>query len=140
MKHILLLLVMVYALNVGAQTNEYDINFKDPKSVANTIYHAAKTYDYLVLMSVADPCLQHDGDIKQIVGVPYQLIYKKNESVVKPFVDTFKDGEVLSDPTYYEEKGEEFCSLKISFNRGDEQVVDDLVLVKRYGNWYLYSF
>ena len=131
------------------QTKKYETDFKDPKSVVGAIFYAAQSKEYKIMASLPDPLGESDGDVKQLCSIAElakQLeSYGGNENVKKAlenFVKTFELGRVTGQVTYEKDGERELAKVPFSFNspQGQERSKETMKLIKRYGNWYLYSF
>lgn len=145
---ILSVLVSTSFMAVGQDKKSYDINFTDPKSVVNAIFHAAQTKDFGILQCLCDPYGQGDGDTKglcSISQVAKQIEeYGGSENTKKEldgFVKMFESGRISGQVTYEDYEGTQHAKVPFWFNHpgGESRSNETMNLVKRHGNWYLSS-
>ncbi len=116
-----------YSQEVADDHKEFTIDFKDPVSVVNAIFYAAKTKDTNILWILQDPGMQADKAIYDICT----LVTKRE---MKKFCDFYKDGRIVGDVEYINN----FARVKIS-GVNQEDTIYTVTLAKRYGNWFLMS-
>ena len=153
MVRLLLILTVFFITNfkaIGQNEKVYEIDFTDPESVVNAIFYAAQTKDFAILQCLCDPYEQGDGDTKGLCSIPN--VEKSNEyfddsmmtknNLEQLFVQMFESGKINNKVTYEAYEGKDYAKVPFYFNVPNEQksINETMMLVNRYGNWYLYSF
>jgi len=153
MKKTFSFLLILLGLNLIAQKNStttfYTIDFKDPKSVVNAVFYGAKERNLDVLRGICDPLNKNDVDTKNICTIiENQEIATTKEQKnaaqenTNSFILKFETGKITGDVTFRKnEDGSEYADVPVWLNteigQGRNDVV--IVLIKRFGNWYLYD-
>ncbi|MCT4638141.1 MAG: hypothetical protein N4A72_10565 [Bacteroidales bacterium] len=150
MKKLVIILTVLASISFGvnAQSKKaFELNFTDPQSVVNAIFYAAQSKDFAIMQCLADPYGEEDGDVKYLSSISQVAKQAKdsetnNNKKVDEFVSMFKTGKINGEVTYKKQSGVEYANVPFWFNHpgGERRSNETMVLVKRYGNWYLYSF
>lgn len=101
-----------------------------PQGVINHIFQSAKDHNYDNMRYLIDPYGEFDTDAFQIC---YIEIY--GEEGQQEWSETFKNGRIMGDPKYDEDK----CTIEIAYGLGSNKL-ENINLVKRMNHWYLTSF
>lgn len=144
MRYLFLVLVLVVPFAKTMAQDTYTVDFTDPNSVVNALFHAARTMNYSVLQSLCDPLGESDGDCRQICALP-ELAQRANDpkanELATGFVQAFETAHVEGEIRYHKTDAGEFAEVMFEFNQGNpKRNHETLRLVKRGGNWYLLSF
>ncbi len=150
MKKLIIILTVLASISFGvnAQSKKaFKVNFTDPQSVVNAIFYAAQSNDFAIMQCLTDPFGEQDGDVRYLSSISQAAKETKssdtnNNKTVDEFVSMFKTGKINGKVTYKTQSGVEYANVPFWFNhpRGESRSNETMVLVKRYGNWYLYSF
>ena len=148
-KQFFLLIAAMMAIPAFTQTKQYVVDFKDPKSVVGAIFYAAQTKDFKLLESLPDPLGKSDGDVQKLTSIAelekQVKDYGANDNVqieIDGFISAFQTGRVTGKVTYGKEGNVEtaYVPFYFSSSKGENRSTETMVLIKREGNWYLYSF
>lgn len=101
-----------------------------PKLVVIELFKAAKTANYSLLVNLCDPLGQCDGDSKSICN-----LINANQEAQLQFCEQFKKGRIVGKTIIKND----FAKVKIKFGKNGKKD-EVIVLVKREGKWFLYSF
>ncbi len=138
--------IMAFGLNATAQ-NTFELDQKDPKSVVEAIFYAAKTKDFSILNCLCDPKNENDGDTQRIceLGKLSTTTEETPETtaLINSFITAFKDGKVTG-KTLIENRKKSGTSAEVPFwfnhPTGESRSNEIMTLIQRYGNWYLFNF
>ncbi|MBL7767308.1 MAG: hypothetical protein JNJ58_14505 [Chitinophagaceae bacterium] len=147
----ILLIILCHALNSQAQTqNEYIIDYKDPSSVVNAIFEAAKTGRFILLAGLCDPMRENDGDTRRLCAISdysdHPELYgglAQTKKQKKEFTMAFSKGRITGPVTIHQKEGGlQAAEVPIEFSRyADKPAIPETMwLINRNGNWYLGSF
>jgi hypothetical protein len=126
----------------------YEIDFRDPASVLGAVFHAAREGDFNILRGLCDPLGQGDGDTQRLCGevslhaerLAQGSEDKASAEVVLQFTQAFRDARVTGKPVILPaNEGVRIAQVDFVFGPGGERK-EQMRLVERYGNWYLYIF
>lgn len=146
---IILLCLLIYLSGAFAYSQQYEIDYKNPESVLSAVFYAAKTKDFVILQCLNDPLQKSNSHVKQICSIAY-LVDLMNDSgdngelnkFLDEFYSIFETGKISGKISY--EKTEDIEYANIPFLNSNPKATDQngktMKLVKRYGNWYLFSF
>jgi len=127
----------------------FDLNHKDPVSVVGAIFYAAKTGDLAILNCLCDPLRENDGDTKGICELSKlaseetrDVEREEAQDIFAEFSNYFRGGKITGEVQIKLEEGQSKAEVPFWFNHpgGESRSNETMVLVKRYGNWYLLSF
>jgi hypothetical protein len=148
MKNRILILGFLFIF-LGANSQQYEIDFKNPESVLNAVFYAANTKEFVLLQCLGDPLQKSNGQVKQICSLSYivDLMEESDNNsdlsiFLSEFYAKFEHGKISGQISYENFGGIEYANLTFS-NPNSVNVNDTkqiMKLVKRYGNWYLFSF
>jgi len=142
----LMLMIFIFGFNTlssaqeedtpGAVTTEihvehatdFILDYTDPETVAKALIYAARNEDMGVLNNLCDPLLENDDYTESICLIEDP---EKKKWVIKEF----KDARLFS---MVNDRGDIYTIKMINIEGGHSKDVN-LTLIKRYGNWYLYS-
>jgi hypothetical protein len=146
---VIVLCFLIHLLGLAAHSQPYEIDFKNPESVLNAVFYVTKTKDYGILQCLGDPMQKSNGNVKRICSIPY-IIDLMNESsdnsdlnkFLDEFFSIFETGRISGQTIYEKTEGIEYANVPFLKSNSEvvEQNIKSMKLVKRYGNWYLYSF
>ncbi len=152
MKHktVLLLSCILFSMLLNAQENRaFKLNQKYCTNVVKSIFNAAKSRSFDDLNRLCDPSGFGDRDVKRICSIT-QLANtiratdtsdnaKKN---LEEFISIYESGKINGDVVYEKDGDTEYARVPIWYNHplGEHRSNETMVLVKRTGKWYLYSF
>lgn len=147
---ILVIIILFSITKIHAQTSKvYAIDFKDPKSVVNSLFYAAQTKDFEVLQCLCDPFGENDGDTRSLCSMSNLFEqtseYGGNETTqlaINQFTQMFQTGRISGQITYEESDGLKYANVPFIFNHpgGESRSNESMKLVNRYGNWYFSNF
>ena len=150
LKIVFLLSCFLFAVQLNAQKkNQFKLNQKYCTSVVKSIFHAAKSGSFDHLYSLCDPNGFGDRDVKRICSITQlaKTIEATDTSEnakrnLEEFVSIFESGRITGDVVYLKDGDTEFAEVPIWYNHpmGEHRSNETMVLVKRTGKWYLYSF
>jgi hypothetical protein len=145
-----LLSFILFSSTVFAQNSKtYQIDFKDPKSVVNSLFYSAQTRDFEVLQCLCDPFGENDGDTRSLCSLSSLMAQisefggnAATQQAVNQFVETFQLGRISGQITFEEVDGNKFANVPFYHNHpgGPSRSNESMKLINRYGNWYFYSF
>ena len=153
MKRIVLFSIYILYLScygIPAQDNSvYTIDYKDPSSVVNAIFYAAKSRNYSILSGLCDPQGKNDKDTRWICSIYYKStqmepmeVAETNIEMIKQFVRLFEKGFINGKISFEkDEEGNELSLVPIWINHpgGESRSNETMVLIKRESRWYLFS-
>jgi len=138
-----------FSFFIKAQKEDFKLDFKNPKTVLNAIFYAAQSKDYAILQCLCDPFQKNDSDTKAICKIPQTIeLAKKNGAYLKAakitdaFSAHFNVGKITGEVVYTTKNGIEYAEIPFWFNHelGEKRSNETMILVSRYGNWYLADF
>jgi hypothetical protein len=115
------------------KTKEYAqgfiLDYKDPVSIVEAVFYAAKTGDIDVMMNLCDPSVLNDYTTENMCFIELE------ERVIKRFMEQFESGEIVGDVEFEHD----FAYVNvIGIDKSDK--IHTFTLIERYGNWFLFSF
>jgi len=108
-----------------AQPESFILDHRDPLSVVEAVLYAADTGDIDVMCNLCDPRLLNDEKTED-------LCFIADEDIPK-FRKEFRGASIAGEIEYEYE----YAYVTLSSTERSEEI--KFVLVKRYGNWYLYE-
>lgn len=135
-------------LNAQKKTN-FKLNQKYCTNVVKSIFHAAKSGSFDHLYRLCDPNGFGDRDVKRICSISQLADTVKAKEAsdnakknLEEFVSIFESGKINGEVIYEKNGDTEFAKVPIWYNHplGEQRSNETMVLVKRAGKWYLYSF
>ena len=111
------------------EKQKFLLDYTDPINIVEAVLYAARTGDIEVMTNLCDPLLMNDETTENIC-----LIELENH-VIQRFRNRFEKAVIVGDVSY------EYNFARVNL-RGidDEDEMRTFTLVKRYGNWFLFSF
>ncbi|MCF6365210.1 MAG: hypothetical protein L3J35_03315 [Bacteroidales bacterium] len=133
MKNFIIILVAGFLFSCGGSS---EVDQTKPESILNAVFSAANSGDYALLKDFCDPKGEGDKDVQMICEVAAE---NADKELISEFKKYFSKGKITGEVDIEKDDGVEYAELPFSFGpNGDKKEV--MVLVKREGNWYLYSF
>jgi hypothetical protein len=108
---------------------EYILDYKDPKNIVEAIFYAAKTGDIDIMSNLCDPKVYNDEAVEKLCFIEI------NDRVIRKFTNDFINGKVVGEVEYEQS----YAKVKVTGIKNSTRV-KTFTLIKRYGNWFLYSF
>jgi hypothetical protein len=121
------------SVKLTEKPQDYDqgfiLDYKNPISIIEAIFYAARTGDVDVMTNLCDPAVQNDNATEDICFVELE------DRVLKQFMKKFENGEIVGDVEY------EYDFAYINVRGIDKSnKIYTFTLVNRYGNWFLFRF
>jgi len=152
MKHKTVLLLSCFLLSMlsyAQKKTNFKLNQKYCTNVVKSIFHAAKSESFDYLYKLCDPNGFGDRDVKRICSIT-QLANtieaadasENAEKNLEEFTSIFESGKITGDVVYEKDGDTEYAKVPIWYDHplGEYRSNETMVLVKRTGKWYLYSF
>jgi hypothetical protein len=108
-----------------APSDSFILDHRDPRSIVEALLYAADTGDIDVMINLCDPCLLNDKKTED-------LCFIESEDIPK-FRKEFRGALIVGEVQY------QYKFARVTVSRAERLGDSIIVLVRRYGNWYLYE-
>ncbi|MBN4051879.1 hypothetical protein JYT53_00090 [Cytophagaceae bacterium AH-315-L13] len=154
MKTTILLSLLCITWNLAnaqdSSLKQYELNFKKAENVVSAIFYSAQKRDFNIMSLLQDPLGECDSDIIglcSISSVAKQVAdyggNQQSQKAINEFVNMFQNGRITGKVTINTSSvGNIIATVPFYFNsgQGEDRNFEEMKLIQRYGNWYLYSF